>query len=82
VREAVSAVTTASNFGSHEAANASGLRKKRWSVNSDNPRDSHAAMNGETVAIQDQFSNGLMWPGDPSGSAEDNANCQCTVDFM
>jgi HK97 family phage portal protein len=82
VRQAIGAVTTASNFGSYEAANAGNLRQKRWRVNSRNPRDSHQAMNGETVGIRDLFSNGLRWPGDPRGSAEDNANCQCTVDFM
>lgn len=82
LREAIGAVTNASNFGAHEAANASSLRIKRWRVNSQNPRDSHAAMNGETVGIRENFSNGLRWPGDPNGSAEENANCQCTVDFM
>jgi len=82
LREAISAVTTASNFGAHEAANASSLRRKRWRVNSQNPRDSHAALDGETVGIRDLFSNGLRWPGDPRGDASQNANCQCTVDFM
>jgi hypothetical protein len=80
--EAGSAVTSASNFGAHEAANAGGLRQKRWHVNSSNPRDSHAAVNGETVGIRELFSNGLRWPGDPRGSAEDNANCQCSVEFL
>jgi HK97 family phage portal protein len=82
IRQAISAVTTASNFGSYEAANASNLRRKRWRVNSNNPRDSHAAMNGETVGIRDLFSNGLRWPGDPRGSAEQNANCQCGIDYL
>ncbi|MCJ7529814.1 MAG: phage portal protein [Anaerolineales bacterium] len=82
VREAIGAVTTASNFGSTEAANAGNLKNKRWRTNSQNPRESHQAMNGETVGIREKFSNGLRWPGDPSGSAEDNANCQCSVDFL
>jgi hypothetical protein len=82
LRQAIGAVTTAINFGSYEAANASNLGRKRWRVTSQNPRDSHAAMNGETVGIRDLFSNGLRWPGDPRGSAEQNANCQCEVDFM
>ena len=82
LRQAISAITSASNFGSHEAANASNLGKKRWRVNSQNPRDSHAAINGETVGIRENFSNGLRWPGDPRGSAEQNANCQCGVDFL
>ncbi len=78
-RQAVGAVTTASMFGSYEAANAGGLRTKTWVVNSSNPRHTHMRMDGETVGIRDRFSNGLRWPGDPSGPAEENANCQCSV---
>jgi len=80
-RQSLSAVTTAFNFGSNEAANASGFLKKSWRVNSGNPRDAHAAINGETVGIRDLFSNGMRWPGDPAGGAENNANCQCSVEF-
>jgi len=50
-------------------------------VNSSNPRPDHAALNGTTVGIRDKFPNGLRWPGDPQGGAEQNANCQCTVRF-
>ncbi len=82
LREAIGAVTAASNFGAHEAASVGNLGSKRWRVNSQNPRDSHQAMDGEMVGIRDLFSNGLRWPGDPRGSAADNANCLCTVDFM
>ena len=81
VREALSSVTTALNFGAVEGAAASGLRTKTWQVNSSNPRDSHAALNGVTVGIRDTFPNGLRWPGDPRGTAEQNANCQCSVRF-
>jgi HK97 family phage portal protein len=81
VRQAVSAVTSASNFGATEAAIAGGLTKKTWRVNSSNPRPSHAALNGTSVGIRDKFPNGLRWPGDPAGTAEDNAMCHCTVDF-
>jgi HK97 family phage portal protein len=81
MQQAVSAVTSASNFGATEAANAGGLTKKTWRVNSSNPRPSHAALNGVSVGIREKFSNGLRWPGDPAGTAEDNAMCRCTVDF-
>lgn len=80
-REAVTAVTTAQNFGAMEGAKASGLRTKTWQVNSSNPRPNHAAMNGMTIEIGKQFPNGQRWPGDPAGGAEENANCQCTVSF-
>lgn len=69
------------HFGAHEGARAGGARWKRWRVNSGNPRDEHAALNGETVRIDDNFSNGMRWPGDPAGGAENNANCQCSVEF-
>lgn len=78
---ATSRVTTASVFGSQEAARQGGLRTKTWQVNSMNPRPEHAMMNGETVPIGDLFSNGMKWPGDPVGGAENNANCQCSVIF-
>lgn len=80
-RQALSAVTGASNFGAMEAARAGGLRTKTWHVHSSNPRPSHAAQDGMSVPIRDTFPNGLRWPGDPRGSADENANCQCTVSF-
>jgi len=78
---AVSAVAGSANFGSNEGAKQGGLTSKTWRVNSSNPRPEHAAMNGETVDIGERFSNGMMWPGDPAGGADNNANCQCSVTF-
>ena len=80
-RQALSAVTAMLNFGATEGARASGLRRKTWQVNSSNPRPDHQSMNGETVGIRETFSNGLRWPGDSRGTAEDNANCMCSVRF-
>jgi len=74
-------VTTASNFGAQEAARQAGLRTKTWKVNSRNPRDAHAALDGVTVPIGEDFPNGMRWPGDPRGGAENNANCRCSVVF-
>jgi HK97 family phage portal protein len=78
---AMSKVTTAANFGAQEAAKQSGLRTKTWVVNSHNPRSAHALMSGETVPIGARFSNGMNWPGDPAGGADNNSNCQCSVSF-
>jgi SPP1 gp7 family putative phage head morphogenesis protein len=45
---------------------------KTWSaVGDERTRDEHAAMDGETVAIDAAFSNGLQAPGEP--------NCRCTL---
>ncbi len=74
-------VTAAATFGSQEGAKQGGLRTKTWHVNSSNPRSDHAAMDGETVPIDALFSNGMMWPGDPAGGPENNANCECSVSF-
>lgn len=74
-------VTTAANFGAQDAARKSGAGTKTWQVNSGNPRSQHANMSGETVGIRDAFSNGMMWPGDPQGGPENNANCACSVVF-
>ena len=55
---------------------------KTWLVTSDNPRASHAAMNGETVPYDKPFSNGAMWPGDIDHlDAEEVANCQCIIEI-
>ena len=79
---ATSQVTTTANFGTTEAAKQSPYTEKVWQVNSGNPRASHAAMNGETVAINERFSNGLLWPGDPSGgSVDERAGCECSIGF-
>ena len=52
--------------------------RKTWVVTSGNPRPSHRAMNGETVAWDETFSNGAQWPGDSRAlDAADVANCQC-----
>ena len=75
------ATTAAAAFGAHSGAAQAGLRTKTWKVNSGNPRAAHARLNGETVPIGQRFSNGMMWPGDPIGGADDNANCECSVTF-
>lgn len=56
-------------------------RTKTWRHNdSAQPRDSHAAMDGETVGIDERFSNGADYPGDASLGAPETVNCHCTMD--
>ena len=52
---------------------------KQWHVTSGNPRDSHAAMDGETVPFDARFSNGQAWPGDSSAGVDETAGCMCGV---
>lgn len=78
---AASLITSVGEFSRSEAANANDLRTKTWLVTSSNPRGTHAAINGETVARSDVFSNGAAFPGDPSLPDEERSNCQCLVDW-
>ena len=55
---------------------------KTWIVTSGNPRAEHAAMNGETVPYDDEFSNGAMFPGDQVLTPEESCNCQCQVEIF
>ena len=74
--------TSSSSFGQHDAAKASGLARKTWiHVGGATSRPEHEAMDGETVGIDELFSNGLRWPGDPSGGPEDNAQCSCRLEY-
>lgn len=66
--------------GTIEGYEQSGMRVKIWvAVMDSETRDSHRAMDGEEVSINSAFSNGLMFPGDPSGDASETINCRCTI---
>lgn len=68
------------SWGRLEAGRQNGAVTKTWVTTSSNPRAEHAAMNGETVGLDDEFSNGLRWPGDSaSGDPAEVANCRCEV---
>ncbi len=81
LRQATTGVTAAANFGAYDAAQAGGLKSKTWRVNNANPRPSHAAQDGMTVGIGENFPNGQRWPGDPAGGADEVAGCDCSVEF-
>lgn len=52
---------------------------KQWDAALDGrTRDSHARVDGEIKELDEKFSNGLMFPGDPSGGAAEVVNCRCT----
>lgn len=79
-QQAQTLATEAGGFGAHDAAKWAGATTKTWNTG-DNPRASHAAMDGETVGLHEAFSNGGMWPGDPSLPDEERANCNCSVSY-
>ena len=51
---------------------------KQW-ITGPNARLSHALMDGETVGIDDTFSNGAYWPGDDMTGPEESCYCNCTT---
>ena len=53
---------------------------KQWdSILDSKTRESHVEMDGEVAELDEPFSNGLEYPGDPKGSAEEVINCRCAL---
>lgn len=75
MRVARTEVCKASGFGNLEAARQSGVAKKKtWlSSRDDRVRDAHVVMDGETVDLNEDFSNGLQHPSEPM--------CRCALTF-
>jgi hypothetical protein len=66
----------------HEALLQGNAPYKRWihgNVPIGPPREWHEDMDGEVVPVDEPFSNGLMYPGDPDGDAEEVINCGCDM---
>lgn len=82
-QNAQTSATYAIGLGQSDAAKATGLRSKTWVVTSTNPRPTHAALSGETVAVASVFSNGMRWPGDQAAGlgAGEYANCTCRCSY-
>jgi HK97 family phage portal protein len=76
-----SLTTFVMNWGTSEAAHQNDADvTKTWLTTSGSPRTSHAALDGETVGIKENFSNGLRFPGDMSAGLPDEvANCACVT---
>ena len=53
---------------------------KQWDATLDGKtRESHQKVDGEIRELDEKFSNGLMFPGDPSGGAAEVINCRCAL---
>lgn len=85
IRNARTMVTGAENKGrldSYKRLEEDGaVMKKVWIATPDGrTRESHLAIDGEEVGVNEEFSNGCMYPGDPA--CDDPAevyNCRCTM---
>lgn len=56
--------------------------RKRW-VTGAHARESHAIMGGQTVALDEKFSNGARWPADVINLAPDEfMGCNCDLEIL
>ncbi len=78
---AITETNTAVNSGRWEGLQTSGLELKAWLTSHlENTRDSHLAAEEDSldgIPMDEPFSNGLMYPGDPDGPASEVINCRC-----
>ncbi|MEV7268413.1 phage portal protein [Micromonospora aurantiaca] len=71
------------NASEHEGAWQAGARTKTWRTTSPDPRPSHRLMDGETVPINDRFSNNGRWPRDPDiAEVDEIAGCNCRLTYQ
>lgn len=64
----------------YEAKNLGADILKQWDSTLDgNTRESHRMVDGEIRELDEEFSNGLQFPKDPDGSAEEVINCRCSL---
>lgn len=79
---AMTILTTVAGFAVSEAgqqAAPSGGAMKTWIVN--NPNSRHPEMDGETVPVEDNFSNGAAWPGDAVLGPDETSGCECELEL-
>lgn len=71
---------TAAYDAQHKAKKKGADVVKQWDASLDgNTRPSHRMVDGEIKELDERFSNGLMFPSDPSGAASEVINCRCTL---
>lgn len=89
IRAARTIVTGTENQGRmdmlREAEDMGIIVKKRWIATHDvRTRDWHTELDGQLKSIAEPFVNAagrIMYPGDPSATAENIYNCRCTIGY-
>lgn len=84
IRNARTMVTSAENGGrlaSYKELDRMGIvQRKEWMATPDDrTRKSHIDIDGEERDINEKFSNGLMYPADPNGAADEVWMCRCSM---
>ena len=84
MRNARTMTTACENLGRQdsydELADKGVVQKKVWiATPDDRTRESHLALDGEEVDIDDTFGNGLKYPADPDGDMSEVYNCRCSM---
>jgi HK97 family phage portal protein len=71
------------NEGAFDTAAANDfLKYKTWlSQGDDRVREDHALLDGETIAMADDWPIGVRYPGDPMGAPEQVIQCRCFMTF-
>lgn len=81
--ETIARTETASAYGtaSQDAIEQAGFTHKSWLTADDGKvRTSHEMCQDEgAIPLADTFSNGLSFPGDPDGDADEVINCRCVL---
>ena len=77
MRTARTEVGAAAGYGQREAATQSGVAKThQWiACRDDRVRDSHQEIDGQERPLSDEYSNGLLFPGDMSGDPAEFIMC-------
>jgi len=83
MRVARTEVTQSAGYAQNESAKQGGVMTKHsWlSSRDDRVRDSHVMLDGEEKMLNEPYSNGLMFPGDPSGDPAETIQCRCVEMF-
>lgn len=84
IRNARTMTTAAENRGrvdSYRKAQKMGIKlKQRWVASHDGrTRETHRIIDGEIREVDEPFSNGCRYPGDPNGEPKEVYNCRCTL---
>ena len=78
-------IQSAQNEGSHKTLIDYGVKYKQWLTVGDSrvrgrdPKDKydHVELHGQVVRVDENFSNGLLYPGERSGAIGEWINCRC-----